>query len=86
MFLEFNQPMAHCNSQVGPTGGNRGHSRRLSGQVTTKCQQRANFFTNRVVNEWNALPARVTESTSVNQFKNRYDAYKSATTSKLNVD
>ena len=82
------KPMAHCNSlsQAGPAGGVRGHRRRLSGQVATKCQQRANFFTNRVVNEWNALPARVTESTSVNQFKNRYDAYKSATTSKLNVD
>ncbi len=80
--------MAHCNylSQAGPARGVRGHRRRLSGQVTTKCQQRANFFTNRVVNECNALPARVTESTSVNQFKNRYDVFKSAITSKLNVD
>jgi len=53
---------------------------------TTKCLQLANFFTNRVVNEWNALEARVTESTSVNQFKNRYDTFKSATTSKPIVD
>ncbi len=69
------KPMAHCNSlsQAQPAGGVRGHRRILSGQVTTKCQQRANFFSNRVVNELNALPARVTDSTSVNQFKNRYD-------------
>ncbi|RNA20022.1 RNA-directed DNA polymerase from mobile element jockey-like [Brachionus plicatilis] len=51
------KPMKHCNSlsQAGPAGNIRGHRRRLSGQVTTKCQQRANFFTNRVINEWNAL-------------------------------
>ena len=52
------KPMEHCNSlsQAGPAGGIRGHSRRFSGQTTNKCQQRANFFTNRVINEWNALP------------------------------
>ncbi len=51
------------------------HSSSLS-QASTKSMQRANSFTNRVVNEWNALPAAVTDSDSVNQFKNRYDAYK----------
>ncbi|RNA20167.1 RNA-directed DNA polymerase from mobile element jockey-like [Brachionus plicatilis] len=55
------KPMEHCNSlsQAGPAGNFRGHRRRLSGQVTTKCQQRANFFTNRVINEWNALTVTV---------------------------
>ncbi|RNA16226.1 hypothetical protein BpHYR1_010419 [Brachionus plicatilis] len=33
-------------SQAGPAGNIR---RRLSGQVTTKCQQRANFFTVRII-------------------------------------
>ncbi|RNA07864.1 RNA-directed DNA polymerase from mobile element jockey-like [Brachionus plicatilis] len=55
------KPMEHCSSlsQAGPAGNTRGHRRRLSGQVTTKCQQRANFFINRVFNEWNALPCKV---------------------------
>ncbi|RNA27807.1 hypothetical protein BpHYR1_001414 [Brachionus plicatilis] len=42
-------------SQPGPAGGIRGHARRLSGQASTKCLQRTNTFTNRIVNEWNAL-------------------------------
>ncbi|RNA38413.1 hypothetical protein BpHYR1_013462 [Brachionus plicatilis] len=52
------KPMEHCSSlsQAGPADNIRGNRRRLSGQVTTKCQQRANFFTNRVINKWNALP------------------------------
>ncbi|RNA19204.1 hypothetical protein BpHYR1_048642 [Brachionus plicatilis] len=32
-----------------------------------------------MVNEWNALPASVVNATSVNQFKNRYDAFRSCT-------
>ncbi|RNA18887.1 RNA-directed DNA polymerase from mobile element jockey-like [Brachionus plicatilis] len=62
-------------SQSGSTRGIR-NTRRLSGQVTTKCTRRANSFTNRVFNQWNALPsAVVTDSDSVDQFKNRYDAF-----------
>ncbi|RNA19677.1 Vertnin [Brachionus plicatilis] len=64
-------------SQPGPASGIRGHARRLSGQVSTKCLQRANTFTNRIVNEWNALPATVTDAVSVNKFKNGYDAFRS---------
>ncbi len=63
-------------SQFGPARGIRGHTRRLSGQASTKCMQRDNSFTNMVVNEWNVLPAAVTDSDSVNQFKNLYNAYK----------
>ncbi|RNA16145.1 RNA-directed DNA polymerase from mobile element jockey-like [Brachionus plicatilis] len=45
---------------------------------------RANAFTNRIVNEWNALPVTVTDADSVNKFKNGYDAFRSkATTSKI---
>jgi len=72
-------PPVNCSSlsQSGPARGIRGHARRLSGQSSTKCLQRANTFTNRVVNEWNALPAEVTDAVSVNQFKNRYDNFRS---------
>jgi hypothetical protein len=73
-------PLVQCSSlsQTGPARGIRGHKRRLSGQPSTKCMQRSNFFTNRVVNHWNALPAEVTDSQSINQFKNKYDAFKSS--------
>ncbi|RNA19031.1 RNA-directed DNA polymerase from mobile element jockey-like [Brachionus plicatilis] len=64
-------------SQPGPASSIRGHARRLSGLVSTKCLQRAKTFTNRIVNEWNALPATVTDADSVNKFKNGYDAFRS---------
>ncbi|RNA15429.1 RNA-directed DNA polymerase from mobile element jockey-like [Brachionus plicatilis] len=64
-------------SQPGPAGCIRGHARRLSSQASNKCLQRANTFTNRIVNEWNALPATVTDADSVNKFENRYDAFRS---------
>ncbi|RNA05584.1 hypothetical protein BpHYR1_038234 [Brachionus plicatilis] len=35
-------------SQPGPASGIRGHARRLSDQVSTKCLQRANTFIKRV--------------------------------------
>jgi len=34
-----------------------------------------NFFTNSIVQEWNALPNTVVNSTSINMFKNRLDKY-----------
>ncbi|RNA38735.1 hypothetical protein BpHYR1_013990 [Brachionus plicatilis] len=66
--------LANSLSLTGPARGIRGHARRLSGQASIKCLQRA-----RVVNEWSALPASVVNATSVNQFKNRYDAFRSCT-------
>ncbi|RNA20811.1 Serine ase stubble [Brachionus plicatilis] len=65
-------------SQPEPAGGIRGHARRLYDQASTKCLERANTFTNRIVNEWNALPVTVTDAHSVNMFKNRYDAFRSS--------
>jgi len=74
-------PMVQSSSlsHFGPVNGIRGHKRRLPGQYSTKCAQRANFYTNRVVGEWNALPASVIESASVNQFKSRYYAFEAFT-------
>jgi hypothetical protein len=34
-----------------------------------------NFFTYRIANDWNTLPAEVVNSTSINMFKNRIDKY-----------
>ena len=38
---------------------------------------RKNFFTIRVVQQWNELPESVNDAESVNAFKNRYDRWKS---------
>ena len=77
--VEWVNPLVPASSLTltGPARGISGHARRLSGQASTKCLQRANTFTNRVVSEWNALPASVVNAISMNQFKNRYDAFRS---------
>jgi len=59
---------------IGTVNWIRGHRRKFSGQYSKNCVQKANFFTNRMVSEWKALPASVIEPFSVNQ--SRYDAFK----------
>ena len=39
----------------------------------SRLELRANFFSQRVVNTWNALPLHIKNSISVNSFKNNYD-------------
>ena len=39
----------------------------------SRIELRMNFFSQRVVNSWNALPSTVKNSESVNAFKNNYD-------------
>ena len=52
--------------------GLRGHSLKL---VTTRSRLeiRRNFFSRRVVKDWNALPQAVINAATVNSFKNRLD-------------
>ena len=50
----------------------RGHSLKLE-KTRSRLEIRKNFFSQRVVNEWNKLPQDVIDSASVNMFKNRYD-------------
>lgn len=42
-------------------------------EIVRCCNQRHNFFNNRIVNYWNALSDDIVNSESVNQFKNKYD-------------
>ena len=51
----------------------RGHSCKLV-KGRSRLNVRQNFFTNRVINRWNALPEHVVAAPNVNIFKNRYDA------------
>ena len=52
----------------------RGHSCKLS---VNRCrlQPRQNFFSQRVIKEWNKLPQDVVDAPSVNSFKNRLDTH-----------
>ena len=51
----------------------RGHCYKLKTQ-RSRLELRRNFFSQRVVASWNRLPSHVVEASSVNTFKNRYDA------------
>jgi hypothetical protein len=50
----------------------RGHSLKLFAK-RSHLEIRKNFFSNRVVRDWNALPQSVVDATTVNAFKNRLD-------------
>ena len=56
------------------TSGLRGHSLKL---FKPRCHTtaRPNFFSLRIVNEWNKLPQDVVEAPSTNTFKNRLDRH-----------
>ena len=51
-------------------GGNRP---KLCKELKPNTSQRANFFTNRIVNPWNKLSDLTVSSSSTNEFKNRVD-------------
>ena len=46
----------------------------------TRLEVRRNFFTVRVVKQWNSIPETVRNQTSVNGFKNAYDRWRANTT------
>jgi hypothetical protein len=60
-------------------GSSRGHNLKIHKELLNtqnNCKYntiRRNFFSNRIVNDWNHLSQEDVESTSVNQFKNRID-------------
>ena len=64
----------------------RGHCYKLVKRRSSK-NTRLHFFTNRVVNAWNSLPANIVEAPTINCFKNRLDKHwadKHYNTPKLN--
>ena len=54
--------------------GLRGHEKKLA-KDRSRLDSRKFFFSQRVVNGWNNLPAKVVNSEPVNSFKNAYDHY-----------
>ena len=53
-----------------PRRGMRGHIRK---EIVVNCQQRSNFFKNRITKDLNRLPDEITSVTSTNSFKNKLD-------------
>ena len=53
----------------------RNHQYRLQKEIVKKCAVRYNFFTNRVVNDWNNLSPRTVSSKSKNIFKKNISSF-----------
>ena len=63
-------------SRVGQDSYNlRGHSMGINRELVKNCAVRFNFFTNRVVNDWNSLPQRVIEANTTENFKAKLDEW-----------
>ena len=62
---------------VADSSRTRGHRYKLV-KNRSRLELRKNYFSQRVVNCWNALPASVVEAVSVNSFKNRYNEFVSS--------
>ena len=56
----------------GPSTVTRGHQLKLE-MPHCRTERRRNFFSVRVINKWNSLPADVVFSPNVNAFKHNYD-------------
>ena len=67
-------PTSSLNSQ-GPASNIRGAKHRLAKNFTRDFTPRKNFLNNRIVSEWNKLPEDVINSTTINAFKNKLDAF-----------
>ena len=52
----------------------RGHPWKLA-KPRAETRVRLQVFSTRIVNDWNGLPLRVVESTTINQFKARLDLH-----------
>ena len=60
--------------QLNIDTGTRGHNFKLK-KANCRTDMRKNFFSNRVINEWNSLPHFVVNCSSVAQFKKKLDAH-----------
>ena len=61
----------------------RGHSLKILKQRVNKTKF-ASFFSNRVVNNWNKLPAFIVNAKTINEFKNSFDEYNKNIMYKIN--
>ena len=62
----------------------RGHNFKIT-KIQTNKQQYTQYFSNRVVNNWNSLPAYVVNAESINNFKNLFDKFNERIMYKTNI-
>src|ERR1043165_3770811 len=74
MIKGLNKAEYKCFFTISQNSRTRGHRFKFV-KNRSRLDIRKHFFSQRVVNEWNALPEIVIESESVNSFKNNYDKY-----------
>jgi hypothetical protein len=60
--------------QLADNQKTRGHKFKLV-KNRSRLEIRRNFFSQRIVNDWNILPKEVVEAESINSFKNKYDSF-----------
>ena len=69
----YNRVIFKSDSANGLRQSARGHEFTIERQLVKNCNQRHNFFTNRVSCVWNRLPKEALNSNSLNVFKNNLD-------------
>jgi hypothetical protein len=69
------QVNAPAITSTGPAASIRGHKFRLEREIIHHCEQRYQFFTNRIVPYWNSLPRDIIEARSMNVSKAKLDLY-----------
>ena len=77
--VNWSKPNLSVNSLnlVRPAGSIIRHKHRLNRQFIRNFPQRENFFVNRIVPYWNELPTQVFSCKSIDEFKIKYDKFKS---------
>ncbi len=67
--------ITHVSLSDVPVSNLRGDKPRICRQLVRNCDPRDNFFSNRVVPDWNRLPNEVVNAATVNDFKNGLDRF-----------
>ena len=65
----------HATRQAASTSGNEAVASLALSRSQCKLELRNNFYSQRVVEPWNALPAEVQRASSVDDFKMKYDRF-----------
>ena len=75
-YYKINKQFNKVNWFTKPNISSHGYSTRHHNTITreiNKSNVRFNFFTNRIVERWNEIPATIRETDNINAFKNNYD-------------
>ena len=69
--IDINPSIFFAPATVSTT---RGHNYKIF-KPHSQCLTRSNFFSNRVINDWNSLPTNIVNANSINNFKSLLDEH-----------